>query len=123
MLKIRLQRVGRKNHAEFRVVVCEHTTGPKSANNIEIIGAYNPHQNTVSIDADRAKHWIGVGAQVSDTVHNLMVKEGILEGKKRNVLPRKSPIVDESAAAKEEEPAAEAEVTEEEKPAEETAAA
>ncbi|NBD74214.1 30S ribosomal protein S16 [Patescibacteria group bacterium] len=90
MLKIRLQRVGRRNHAEFRVVVCEHTTGPKSGKNVETLGSYNPHTNTAQINAERTSHWIGVGAQVSDTVHNLLVREGVIEGKKRNALPKKT---------------------------------
>lgn len=90
MLKIRLQRVGRRNHAEFRMVVCEHTLGPKSAGYTEVLGHYNPHTNAVTVKEDRLKHWVGVGAQVSDTVHNLLVKEGLIEGKKKNVLPKKS---------------------------------
>lgn len=90
MLVIRLQRVGRRNHAEFRVVVCEHTMGPKSATYSEIVGNYNPHNNQIVFKEDRIKHWMSVGAKPSDTVHNLLVKEGIVEGKKRNVLPKKS---------------------------------
>lgn len=96
---IRLQRVGRRNHAEFRVVVCEHTTGPKSGKNVEILGSYNPHTNTASVDEARAKYWMGVGAQVSDTVHNLFIREGILEGKKKNVLPKKTVSAKEPEAA------------------------
>jgi len=101
MLKIRLQRVGKRNYAEFRVVVCEHTTGPKSGKHREVIGAYNPHTDTVALRAERARYWLSVGAQASDTVHNLLVGAGIIEGKKKNVLPRKAPIraeVEDAAA-------------------------
>ncbi len=96
MLKIRLQRVGRKNDPSFRVVLTDSKRGPKSGDNIELLGSYNPHINKVQIDGDRVKHWISVGAQVSDTVHNLLIKEKIIEGKKINVLPKKSPIVKEA---------------------------
>jgi len=40
--------------------------------------------------ADRIKHWIAMGAQVSDTAHNLLVTEKVLTGKKKNVLPKKT---------------------------------
>lgn len=137
MLKIRLQRVGRKNDASFRLVVTEHTRGPKAGDNVEVLGSYDPKSDTKAFKADRVKHWISVGAQVSDTAHNLLVGEGIIDGKKINVLPKKSPVVDEEAvkAAEEakkqaeEEAKADAEIVEEsateeatETPAEEPAA-
>ena len=95
MLVIRYQRVGRKNDASFRIVVTEHTSGPKSGNNVELLGSYNPKTKATVLKNDRILHWISVGAQTSDTVHNLLVKEGVIEGKKVNVLPKKSPIVKE----------------------------
>ena len=120
MLKIRLQRIGRRNHPEFRVVVTESTRGPKSANNVEVLGSYNPHTNTKTVNAERAKYWMGVGAQVSGTVHNILIDENVIEGKKVNVLPRKNPIVKEEEKA--EEPAQEEsseESSEEDAPVEE----
>lgn len=118
MLMIRLQRVGRKNYAEFRVVVTEKARAAKSSNYIELVGHYNPHKDSVTIDGERVLHWIGQGAQVSDTVHNLLVSQKIIEGKKKNVLPKKTPIKKE-----EEEVAAEASAeSKEEAPAEEEAA-
>ena len=95
MLKIRLQRVGRKNNSAFRIVTVDSKRGPKSGDNVEILGSYNPHLNKVQVKSDRVKHWMSVGAQVSDTVHNLLINEKIIEGKKINVLPKKSPIVKE----------------------------
>ena len=99
MVIIRLQRVGRTNHAEFRVVVTESTHGPKSANYIEIVGHHNPHTDTTTINGARVTHWIEKGAQVSDTVHNLLVSSKIIAGKKKNVLPKKTPVVKEGAKA------------------------
>jgi len=106
MLIIRLQRVGRRNHAEFRVVLTEHTRGPK-ANYIEALGHYNPHTDAVQIDGEKVREWISKGAQVSDTVHNLLVSQKIIKGDKKNVLPKKAPIVKEEEAADDEAPAEE----------------
>lgn len=96
---IRLQRVGRKNHAEFRLVVTEKTRAAKSSNYVELLGNYNPHTNTAQFDTDRVKYWIAAGAQPSDTVHNLLVEKKVIEGKKKNVLPKKTPIAKEAAPA------------------------
>ena len=93
MLKVRLQRVGRKNDPSFRVVVTDSRRGPKSGNYIENLGSYSPRAKSLSLNSDRIKHWIAMGAQVSDTVHNLLVKEKVIDGKAINVLPKKSPIV------------------------------
>jgi small subunit ribosomal protein S16 len=98
MLKIRLQRVGRKNDPSFRVVVLESTEGPKSGNHVDEIGFYNAVTKQKSMDKEKAKHWLSKGAQPSDTVYNMLVTEGVIEGKKRNVLPSKKPIVKEAPA-------------------------
>ena len=82
MLAIRLQRVGRKKQAIYRVVVSEKTKD-MYGNHLEILGQYNPHNKEVMLKEDRIKHWISVGAQASDTVSNLLIKEGILEGDKK----------------------------------------
>jgi small subunit ribosomal protein S16 len=91
MLKIRLQRTGRKNDPHFRLIVTESTLKPKTSQFAEIIGTYNVKQGIFEAKADRVKHWISVGAQASPTVHNLLVSKGVLTGKKINVLPKKSP--------------------------------
>lgn len=144
MLKMRLQRVGRKNDPSFRVIVIDSRSGPRSGKNVDNLGSYNPKSNLMSINGESAKSWIAKGVQVSPTVHNLLVTNKIIEGKKINVLSKKSPIVDEAkikaeaeakaaaeaaakaeaeaAAAPKEEPAAE-EAPVAETPAEETPAA
>lgn len=100
MLKIRLQRVGRRNQPHFRLVVVEHTVGPKSNDIVELVGFRNPKTKEQSIDADKVKAWIAKGAQPSDTVHNLLISAGILKGKKVNVLPKKTvPAKAEEATA------------------------
>jgi|GEM_PF-157892 len=106
MLKMRLQRTGRKNDASFRVVVTDSRRGPKSGKHVDLLGSYNPKLNQVQIDGEKAKEWIAKGVQVSDTMHNLLVGQKIIEGKKVNVLPRKSPIksADDSADSGEQSP-------------------
>ncbi|MFA5934105.1 MAG: 30S ribosomal protein S16 [Candidatus Paceibacterota bacterium] len=91
MLKIRLQRIGRKNEAAFRVVLTDSKNGPQSGKFKEILGTYNPKSSLKVFKVDRIIHWIKNGAQVSPTVHNFLVHEKIVEGKKKNVLSKKSP--------------------------------
>lgn len=91
MLMIRLQRTGRKNEATFRVVLTDSKNGPKSGKFLEILGSYNPKSKDFSVNAEKIQHWISKGAQASDTIHNFLVKGKIVEGKKRNVLSKKSP--------------------------------
>ncbi len=105
MLMMRLQRVGRKNDPSYRVVVVDKRTGPKSNKNIDILGSYNPKMGQVQINALKATDWLSKGVQPSDTVHNILVAQKVIEGKKRNALPKKSPIVDEEAIKKAEEEA------------------
>lgn len=97
MLKVRLKRVGRKNDPSFRLILTESARGPKSGSVIETFGSYNPHnaQDKVEIKGERILYWISKGAQVSPTVHNMLVNNKIVTGKKVNVLPKKRPIVKE----------------------------
>lgn len=90
MLKIRLQRTGRKNDPFFRLIVAEQARKPKTSQFSEILGFYNVKQGIFEAKADRVKYWIGVGAQASPTVHNLLISKKVIEGKKINVLPKKS---------------------------------
>ena len=91
MLKIRLQRIGRKNDPAFRVVLTDSKNSTKSGKFLEIIGIYNPKAGKTSFKTERIKYWISKGAQLSNTMHNFMVHEKIVEGKKINVLPKKKP--------------------------------
>lgn len=96
MLKMRLQRVGRKNDPSYRVVVTDSRNGPQSGKGIDNLGSYSAKSNEFVIDGEKAKNWIKNGVQVSPTVHNLLVTNKIIEGKKINVLSKKSPIIDEA---------------------------
>ena len=100
---MRLQRVGRKNDPSYRIVVTDKRTGPKSNKHVAIIGSYNPKMSHIQLDTEAAKDWLSKGVQPSDTVHNILVKQKVIDAKTINPLPRKSPIVDEEALAKEKE--------------------
>ena len=77
MLKIRLQRVGRKNDPSFRVVVIESHRAPKSGAAIEILGNYSARQKRVVLKRERIDHWISRGAQMSQTVRDLLRKNPV----------------------------------------------
>ena len=117
MLRIRLQRIGRINLPSYRIIVVEHTEGPKTGKFTEIVGSYNPRSKERKINDERVKYWISVGAQPSDTVHNMLVSAGTIQGKKINVLPKF--VAPEAPAA---EVVAEAPAPAEETPAEAPAA-
>ena len=90
MLKIRLQRVGRKHDPSYRVILTDARQGPKSGKFIENLGFYDARRNVRQVKGDRIKHWISNGAQASDTVHNILIKEQIIMGKKINVLSKRN---------------------------------
>lgn len=118
MLMIRLQRVGRVNVPTFRVVVTDSKNSTKSGRSLEVIGTYDSVNDVKEIKADRVKHWMSHGAQLSDTVHNWLVGTKVISGKKVNKLPKKKPIVKaEEKKAEAAEPAAKAEAPKAEAPA------
>ena len=90
MLKIRLQRLGRKNDPHFKLIVTPSTYKPKTHKFIEDLGHYNVKAGKYEFKGERVKYWISVGAQVSPTVHNFLVAQNLVEGKKKNVLPKKA---------------------------------
>jgi small subunit ribosomal protein S16 len=100
MLMMRLQRVGRRNDPAYRIVVTDKRTGPKSDKHVARLGSYNPKLDHIQLDTEAAKEWLAKGVQPSDTVYNILVGQKVVEGRKKNVLPRKSPIIDEEALAK-----------------------
>lgn len=101
MLKIRLQRVGRKHDPMFRVVLTDSKNGPKSGKFQEILGNYNPKKDIRVVNGERIKELIAQGAQLSNTVYNILINEKVIEGKKVNVLPKKSPVINEKKLAEE----------------------
>jgi small subunit ribosomal protein S16 len=96
MLKIRLQRVGRKHEPSFRVVVTDSENSTKSGRLKEVLGSYDPRKATDLLKVDRIKHWLGLGAKPTGTMHNLLVTHKVIDAKKINVLPKKTPIIKEA---------------------------
>ncbi|NCA67581.1 MAG: 30S ribosomal protein S16 [Clostridia bacterium] len=79
MVKIRLTRMGSKKNPFYRIVATDSRKA-RDGMYIEQIGYYNPKTEPaeVKIDAEIAKKWLATGAQPTDTVRNLLRKEGIL---------------------------------------------
>lgn len=138
MLAIRMQRTGRKGHAMFRVIVQDARRTPTSGKIVALLGSYDPHAKTTTLDKEKAATFLKNGAQPSERVALLLKKEGVklpswvsLDTKKAGKLRnpeklRKNRPADapEPKAAEAEEPAAEApeaETPAAETPAEETA--
>lgn len=89
MLKVRLQRRGKRNYAAFRVVLAEDCA-PVKGRFIEDLGSYNPHTNEFNISQERTIQWIKQGAQPSATIHNLLITHNVMKGEKvRSWSPKK----------------------------------
>ena len=77
--RLRLQRRGRKNYPFYQIIVAD-SRAPRDGKYIERIGSYNPNTNpaTITLDFERALHWLQTGAEPSDTVRNILSREGVL---------------------------------------------
>lgn len=78
MVRIRLSRRGKNKKPTYRIVVAD-ARSPRDGKFIEIIGNYNPVQQpkVLNIKTDRARYWLSVGAQPSDTVKYLLGQVGV----------------------------------------------
>ena len=78
-VKLRLRRMGKKRQPIYKVVAAD-ARSPRDGKYIEAIGSYNPKTDpaTVELNEERALYWLGCGAQPTDTVKNLLNKQGIL---------------------------------------------
>ena len=128
MLTIRFFRIGKKNQPSFKIVVTDKRRPPRGGRFIEEVGFWNPLTKEKAVKGERIKHWISKGAKPSASVYNLLIKEGILEGKKIPLHKKKKTKKGEASAKvpEGEVPKAQAEAKEEkaeekkeEKPAEE----
>ena len=82
MLVIRLRRVGKKNQPAFKIIVTEKKKAPTKGIFIEEVGFWNPLTKERILKTERVKYWISVGAKPSNTVHNMLINEKIIEGDK-----------------------------------------
>ena len=79
MVKIRLKRMGMKKEPFYRIVITD-SRNARDGRAIEEIGYYNPVSEPVQlkINEERAKYWLSVGAQPTDTTRGLLTKGGVL---------------------------------------------
>lgn len=77
MLAIRLQRTGRKGHAQFRIIVQDAHRSPTSGNVVMRLGNYDPHTKAVTVDKEKSAFYLEHGAQPSPRVAYLLQKEGV----------------------------------------------
>lgn len=82
MLVIRLKRVGRRNQPSYRVIVTPKRAGGPKGKPIEYLGWYSPLLKSYSLKQERILYWLSQGAQLSETMHNLLIKAGVVKGKK-----------------------------------------
>ncbi len=98
MLRIRFQRIGKKNQPFFRLVVVDKNSPPQGGR-FEKLGWLNPLTKERKLEAERVKYWLSVGAQPTDRVYNWLIDEGILSGKKKAVHARKKSQPEEPVTA------------------------
>lgn len=126
MLAIRMQRTGRKGHAQFRVVVQDARLTPTSGRVVAQIGSYNPHTKSATIDKEKVGFYLTNGAQPSDRVARLLKNEGVelpkwvtvLADKERTIRNPEKLRKNQPEQPAEEAPAAEAEAEPAETPVE-----
>ena len=107
MLSIRLVRTGKTHAPHYRIAVQERRSRLQGKC-VEVIGHYHPADKakTIVLVADRARYWLGQGAQPSETVTNILVKEGVFSKDKKISLhfeSKKAPVVATPAPAETEE--------------------
>ena len=85
MLTIRLTRKGKKNQPFFRVVLVDKRRSSKGGRSVEDLGYVNPLTKKKSFNKDRIQYWLSKGAKPSETIHNWLVTEKIIDAKKLHV--------------------------------------
>lgn len=90
MVKLRLKRIGRKHEPYYRIVATD-SRSPRDGRFIEELGWFNPKAKDVlyKINSEGIKKWLSNGAQPSYAVKSILIKEGIVERDKKNIIERK----------------------------------
>jgi small subunit ribosomal protein S16 len=84
MLTIKLARQGKKGQVSFRLLILEKTKDTKG-DYLEDLGFYDPAEKKISLKAERINYWLGKGATTTPSVHNLLISNKIISGKKIKV--------------------------------------
>ena len=79
MLVLKLQRRGKKHQPFYRLVVSERRS-KVTGQEVESLGWYDPKSKERKFNKERILHWLQNGAQKTDSVHNLLIRDGIIEG-------------------------------------------
>ena len=79
---MRLQRIGKKGQAYFRIVATEHTKKPQGKF-LELLGSYDPHLKVLKVKKERIEHWQKEGVQMSPTLNNILINNGVIQGDKK----------------------------------------
>ena len=100
MVRIRLRRVGFRNQPSYRIVVADKES-PRDGRFLEIVGFYNPRTDPsqLEIKEDRVYHWLGIGAQPSESVTSLFRQVGLLDRYDRSKKGESVEILMEEAKA------------------------
>jgi len=99
MLVIRLFRTGKKNQPSFKIVVTDKRKSSTKGVYVEEVGFWNPLTKEKVLKQERVKYWLSVGAKPSATVHNLLISEKIIEGKKIPVHKKAKEVEEEKPVA------------------------
>ena len=99
MLCIRFLRIGKKHQPCYKIVVTDKRKPPRGGRFVEEVGFWNPLTKEKILKAERIKYWMSKGAQPSDSVYNLLIKEKICEGKKIAVHKKKKEKKEETSEA------------------------
>jgi small subunit ribosomal protein S16 len=78
VVKLRLRRMGAKKRPSYRIVAAD-SRSPRDGDFIEVVGFYDPltEPSTIRVDVERARHWLSVGAQPTDTVRSILNRAGV----------------------------------------------
>ncbi|MES2408953.1 MAG: 30S ribosomal protein S16 [Patescibacteria group bacterium] len=91
MLKIKLQRTGRKHEPTFRLLLTDSKNSTKTGKFLEVLGSHDFRKENTELKKDRILYWMKQGVKPTPTVHNLLVTHKIVDAKKVNVQPRRTP--------------------------------
>ncbi len=80
-VKMRLTRMGDKKSPFYRVVVIDSHKA-RDGQYVDLVGTYDPLNDQVHLDAEKAKKWVACGVQPTETVRSLLVRENIIEATK-----------------------------------------
>ena len=80
-VKMRLTRMGDKKSPFYRVVVIDSHKA-RDGQYVDLVGTYNPLNEELNLDVDKAKKWIANGVQPTETVRTLLIRQNVIEDKK-----------------------------------------